>query len=344
MYSHKDPWPPYEFPRNIQNLDIPWADSFEGDSPLGSGADVHDIVYPVAPKRNGLLSGSPARNLFAVLRCLRRIICEWSCAIFADCATHESTRVSLSGWRAFGVHSRPTVNGVSVHNTFTPSPTPYRNIDLDEVDLDEVFASLRSPGGTLHPELWIRGIAHPSLPPEPPEWHVPVPGEPLTFPWDCQINPFLEHAICGPAPVYWNIRTGWLAILYGGPLNITIPLSPADLSQPATRPLLSHMYVSAVALADARFPWKFMIGNPKGIRVRDIFGAIMDNFRQFVWRAEFHKWSLERQQRASLEWRLREKGNDGMRRIDYLAGSLYFRGIAPNPDRTGWVLYVGGEW
>ncbi|KAJ6493762.1 hypothetical protein DFH09DRAFT_1451111 [Mycena vulgaris] len=177
------------------------------------------------------------------------------------------------------------LNGVSVHNTFTPSPTPYRNIDLDEVDLDEVVA-------------------------------LPVPGEPLTFPWDCQINTFLEHATCAPARVYWNIRTGWLAILYGGPLNITIPLSAADLLRPATRPLLSHMYVSAVALADARFPWKFMIGNPKGIRVRDVFGAIMDNFRQFVGRAEFHEWSLERQQRASLEWRLREKGNEGMRRID----------------------------
>jgi hypothetical protein len=275
----------------------------------------------------------------------------------------EIPQVSLAEWRAFAEHSRPIVNGVGVHNTFSerpapirifsnaffltaPSPTPYRNIDLDELDLEELFQSLRSPGGHTHPELWIPGIRHPSLPPPPIGWPLPRPGEPLPFPWECQVNPFLQHAVCGPAPVYWNIRAGDLAILYGGPMNVTIPLTPADLAQPATCPLLTHMYVSGLALADARFPWKFMVVNPAGIRVRDVFTAILENFQHFVFRTEYEQWSVARQRHAELEWVMRggPEMQDGLRRIDYLGGQLCFRGIAPNPDRTGWVLFVGAEW
>ncbi|KAJ7467705.1 hypothetical protein FB451DRAFT_1137464 [Mycena latifolia] len=354
MDFQKDPWPPYKPPRNIDSLDTLWLpslDSFKRDGAL-YGDSRRDIVYPATHHTNGPDSGSPGRNFSRVFRALRRLISRSTEdkhreeGFIQIQRGKEIPQVQLSEWRAFAAYSRPTINGVNVHNTFTPSPTPYRNIDMNELDIDEVFASLRSPDGGIHPELWIPGIQHPSLPPPPTGWPLPHPGEPLAFPWECQLNPFLQHALCGPAPVYWNIRSGELAILYGGPLNVTIPLSPADLAQPATRPLLTHMYVSGLALSDVRFPWKFMVVNPAGIRVRDVFRAIMDNFQQLVFPAEWEKWGPARQQRAKLEWTMRgaEETQDGLRRIDYLCGQLFFRGLAPNPDRTGWVLFIGSEW
>ncbi|KAJ7654862.1 hypothetical protein B0H17DRAFT_1099381 [Mycena rosella] len=324
MDWQKDPWPLHQQSRNIDSLDTVWIpspDSFERNNTL-YGGHIEAIAYPDVHQRHGQESRRPGRNFVRVpdahsgsrpqgrnfvrlFRALRRN--------FKERVTHisgsrETPQVSLSEWRAFGAHSRPTVNGIIVHNTFTPSPTPY-------LDVEEVFASLRSPSAA-------------------------------PFPWECQINPFLAYTVCGPAPVYWNIRSGALAILQGGPINVTIPLTAADVAQPATYPLLTHMYVSGLALSDSRFPWKFMVANPNGIRVRDVFAAILDNFQQLVFLTEYEKWGAERQRRAQLEWALRggAKTQDGLRRMDYLCGQLFFRGLAPNPDRTGWVLFVGGEW
>jgi hypothetical protein len=149
--------------------------------------------------------------------------------------------------------------------------------------------------------------------------------------------------------VYWNISWGTSShtSLYGGSNGVSIPLSAAALAEPATFPLLTHMYISAVACTDAGFPWKFMVMNPAGILVRDVYNAITDNFRRHVFLAEYENWSSERQQRATLEWRLRwgqQEPQDGLRRMDYLGGQLFFRGLEYNPDRTGWILYMGSKW
>ncbi|KAJ7189460.1 hypothetical protein GGX14DRAFT_383227 [Mycena pura] len=257
----------------------------------------------------------------------------------------STKQLPLSEWRAFGAYSRPTVNGVDVHNTFTPSPTPYRELDPDEVDVEEVFRSLRSPSGATHPERWVRGIKHPALP-QNPNWHVPGPNEPLPFPWECQLNPFLQASVTGPAPVYWNILKSRGMVLFGGPLDVSIPLAPQDLAQPATFPLVTHMYISGLGLAAARFPWKFCVVNAAGVRVRDVFDAILINFFELVFPAEVAQWAPERLARAKLEFQLRggDVATDGLRRMDCLGGQLYFRGLAPNPDRTGWLLFVGPEW
>ncbi|KAJ7785115.1 hypothetical protein DFH07DRAFT_873003 [Mycena maculata] len=357
MDLQRHPWPLCEPPRNIDNLDTPWRSSPNsslGREPEGGVYYGDDDAYLAAGTRSRYDSGfkRPERGMARILRALRRLMVrrreneKIEERLFEAPTYNKVIHVPLSDWREFGEYSRPTVNGVHVHNTFTPSPTPYRHIDPADVDIEEVFASLQSPGGDIHPELWIPGIQHPSLPPPPKGWPLPRPGEPLAFPWECTLNPFLEHAVCGPAPVSWNIRAGPRAILYGGPLAAAIPLSPADLAQPATRPLLTHMFVSGLALADARFPWKFMVVNAAGIRVRDVFSAITDNFAHHVFRAEYERWTPARQRHAELEWELRggPATQDGLRRIDYLCGHLYFRGLAPNPDRTGWVLFVGAEW
>ncbi|KAJ7893550.1 hypothetical protein B0H13DRAFT_2037422 [Mycena leptocephala] len=341
----RDTWPPYAQSRNIDNFNSPWLpspDSFIGhNAALPRSKTVRNAVEMYAATRQT----TPGRNIGRLFRSL--------CG-FNTCANQynddqkfkQIAHVPLSQWRAFAAYSRPTVNGVDVHNTFTPSPTPYRTIDLDEIDPEEVFASLRSPSGNIHPERWIRGLQHPSLPPPPTDWPLTSPSEPLPFPWECELNPFLKPAVCGPAPVYWNIRSGKLAILYGGPNDVSIPLSQPDLAQPATRPLVTHMYINGVACTDAGFPWKSMVVNSAGICVRDVFNAIMDNFQHYVFRSEYQKWSQARQKRAELEWALRggPETQDGLRRLDYLCGQLCFRGLEPSRDRTGWVLYVGSEW
>ncbi|KAJ7055736.1 hypothetical protein C8F01DRAFT_993709 [Mycena amicta] len=250
---------------------------------------------------------------------------------------------TTADWRAFAAYSRPCVNGVDVHNT----PTPYRELDPEEVDIQEVFDSLWSPGGIPHPERWVRGLKHPALPPAP-TWHVPIRGEPLPFPWELHLNPFLQAAVTGPAPVFWNIREGSDAgVFYGGPVeHLTFPLANQDLAQPATFPLVTHMYVSGLGLASARLPWKFFVINMEGVRVRDVFNAITENFLQLVFSDEVKKWDRQRQAHANLEFRLRggHIKNDGLRRMDYLNGQLFFRGLAPNPDLTGWMLFVGPQW
>ncbi|KAJ7828743.1 hypothetical protein B0H14DRAFT_2366954, partial [Mycena olivaceomarginata] len=167
---------------------------------------------------------------------------------------------------------------------------------------------------------------------------------PLPFPWECHLNRYLKRAASGSAPLHWNIRTR--AFLYGGPNDITIPLLSTDLAEPATFPLITHMYISAVACTNIDFPWKFMVVNAAGIRVRDVLDAIIDNFQCYVFRGEYERWPEARQKRAELEWRLRggEAKRDGLRRLDYLCGQHCFRGLEPNPDRTGWTLYVGSDW
>ncbi|KAJ7744200.1 hypothetical protein B0H16DRAFT_995771 [Mycena metata] len=355
MDSQKNLWRAYAPPRNIAKLNSAWippADSAGLAAPFS--ARVHTI-YPATQAVYASKASLPARNLRRMFRGLRRFISredeggvEYTedHALYYPCKAAEAEESVLSDWHAFGIYSRPMVNRVEVHNTFTPSPTPYRVINLDEVDPEEVFRSLLSPGGNVHPELWIRGLEHPSLPPRPTGWPLPTPGKPLPFPWECELNPFLVRTDCGPAPVYWNIRSSELAILYGGPIDVSVPLSGADLAQPATRPFVTHMYISGLALAESGFPWKFMIKNVNGTRVRDVFRAIMDNFQEHVSRAEFEGWTPERQRRVDLEWKMRggQRAGDGVRRVDYLCGQLCFRGLSWNQDRTGWVLHAGPEW
>ncbi|KAF7362821.1 MYND-type domain-containing protein [Mycena venus] len=354
-------WPSYTPPRNIDNFDSPWVpspDSFGRKGSISQGVHTLVKVCPVAQQSYEPAPTIPERNIGNIFAGLcvrfrsRRVErgVENVSIRESPCATSKVKEVPLSQWRAFAAYSRPTINGVDVHNTFTPSPTPYRTLPLDEVDPQEVFDSLRSPSGRLHPERWIPGLQHPSLPPPPTGWDLPRPGEPLAFPWECQLNRYLKRAVSGFAPVYWNIQTGLKSgttmILYGGPNDISIPLTPADLAEPATYPLLTHMYISAVACTDAGFPWKFMVVNPAGIRVRDVFAATIDNFSRHVFRSEYDKWTSDRQKCAELEWALRggPQEQDGIRRLDYLCGQLYFRGLEYNPDRTGWILYVGSEW
>jgi hypothetical protein len=235
--------------------------------------------------------------------------------------------------------------------------------------VEEVFRSLTSPTGVPHPERWKLGITHPSLPPRPTRWSTPDPTKPLPFPWEVQLNPLLEHILFGVPRLNWDIKDDISAaqlaltpledgIREVGIRESTCLLSEPDFAQPATYPFLTHMYVNA--LADdilPKFAWPFMVLNPHGIKIRDIINSIYFNFQEYVREREFYGWTVARRREAARTHRKRcdpqehpfkatageVDVDDDMRRIDYLGIRTLFRGLAPNPDMTGWVLYLGQD-
>ncbi|KAJ6514451.1 hypothetical protein C8R47DRAFT_1190543 [Mycena vitilis] len=205
---YKTAWPAYTPPRNIGNLISPWVpspDSSRHNAALsGQVRKLVDVSHRT-PYHSA--SSTPAKLCGLKSRPVERGV-ENTNRKKATCETKGATRIPLSEWRAFAAYSRPTVNGVDVHNTLTPSPTPYRIADI-AVNAEEIFESLLSPSGGIHPERWVRGLQHPSLPPPPSElWSLPSLGELLSFPWECKLNYFLKPSVSGPAPVEWNIRSG----------------------------------------------------------------------------------------------------------------------------------------
>ena len=163
--------------------------------------------------------------------------------------------------------------------------------------------------------------------------------------------------------MYWDIKEDITAAMYGleideDPDMLARPLNPADLAQPATWPFVTHMYVNALSDdISPKFAWPFMVINPHGIKIRDIINFIHANFMEYVRASEYYSWTVSRRKEAARahKWRCDphehlwkfQSGdmdpNDNMRRVDYLGEKTLFRGLAPNPDGTGWVLYLGQD-
>ncbi|KAF5337950.1 hypothetical protein D9611_015027 [Ephemerocybe angulata] len=279
----------------------------------------------------------------------------------------RSLRVQPHEWKAYGYWARPIVGNVQVHNSESPPQhfAPLQHIKDTSMTPEDVFDSLYSPRTGFHPERWKLGIEHPSLPPRATRWAPPDPTKPLPFPWEVQLNPFLEHVLFGVPRVYWDVREDVSAAQYGvngsGDEGCR-PLTPADFAQPASWPFLTHMYINALAddMAE-RFAWPLMVINPDGIKVRDVLNCVYANFREGVKADEYWgpHWTTARRKEAAKahgrrtdvtapenEWKALEgyvDPNDRMRRIDYLGQRTLFRGLGPNPDGTGWVLYLGQD-
>ena len=214
----------------------------------------------------------------------------------------------------------------------------------------EVFRSLRGLHGSPHPERWVPGLQHRSIPRRPSLWRDPEPSYP---PSECQLNPYLEHRSFGPPPLYFNIGLGTGGIVFYEPEG-TIPLEAADRAQPATYPLLTEMYIDTVGDDPSRtFLWPFPIHNPNGILCQDVFEAICVNFEQYISQDEYDSWPESLQNRCTRSYNARlatanswnpelsPPSNDGLRRIDYMGDRFMFRGLEPHPNDSSWTLFVG---
>ncbi|KAF8626483.1 hypothetical protein AX17_006539 [Amanita inopinata Kibby_2008] len=243
--------------------------------------------------------------------------------------------VALWEWKAWGYYARPWVNDVFVKNY-----PPAKDIP-ENVDVEELARSLVDSHGTEHPERWIAGVQHPSLPPRPLRWASdPHPGlNPL--PWQCQLNPYLRRKVVGIPAIFWDVGRDPATMAHGHTAYAT-PLLPSDFAQPATWPFCTHMHVSALA-DDVEFPWPFIVINKKGITCQDVYDTIYENFQQYVWKEEWDEWPMFRREMAVISYDKR-KGEDGLKRIDYLGFHSMFRGLEASPDGRSWFLFVGRPW
>ena len=209
--------------------------------------------------------------------------------------------------------------------------------------MDERFASLRQS----ETRQWIPGLQHPALPPRPRRWKNPVVGGPQPFPWELQLNPFLQHRIYGLAPVCWDVAVEPARVLMGYELLVserTIPLNDADKAQPATYPFVTHMYINGIADYPLdRFPWPIMIHNDHGITCADVFEGIYRDFNLHVSRDEYNSWNAFQRQQTEAAFQVRggaERGDD-VRRYDILGTHRMFRGLEPHPNLEGWMMFLG---
>lgn len=201
------------------------------------------------------------------------------------------------------------------------------------------------------PKRFKPGSKHRALPPRPLRWKKPLPGVPLPFPWEVQVNPLLQHVLWGPPPISWCLSNNPLqtGIRYGRTYQ-PVYCGHQDLAQPATYPFLTHMYVNAVAGDSApTFPWPFCIQNPTGIKVGDLLSQIYSAFQEPVLRDEYMSWPMQRQEaatRANEDRRVissiyGQSSTDVMRRCDALGGIMWFRGIEATVNGGGWMITFG---
>lgn len=100
------------------------------------------------------------------------------------------------------------------------------------------------------------------------------------------------------------------------------------------------------------FLWPFMVRNPEGIKCEDIYNAVYENFQQYVSQSEYYDWPQVRQIQVTKAYRARlsSRSNhnsgfvEGIQRVDYLGDNIMFRGLEPNPNIDGWVMFVGRTW
>lgn len=301
------------------------------------------VLPPSLDYSKSITSSKKKQRGFNVFQILKEWMGDGTRVIYGASPSEETPQappmeVSMDEWKAWGYFARPTVEGVEVQNYPSTTPPP------PSLTLQEVVSRLRSPGKSAgHPERWIPGLEHPSLPPRPSRWIESKPGEPLPFPWECQLNPFLQHLPYGPPPLCWNLGKPPSGVMFGK-TEAAIPLNAADKAQPATWPFVTHMYINAIAEDPVpTFRWPFMVFNPRGITCGDVFETIYQNFQEHVSASEYQSWEDIRQRPASLAFQARNGGihNDRLRRVDVLGTHHMFRGLAPHPNREGWTMFVG---
>ncbi|KAG6907616.1 hypothetical protein DXG01_008193 [Tephrocybe rancida] len=341
------------FYRPIDTLSTSWAASPEIDKPRAlttayfqhtisqstlpspSSRAAEQAVFPMAP--DPISSMQPRHKQHKVAGFLRRLADKLSgdttvqhvinVQPVASEPAQETDEVPLRDWKAWGYYASPSAQ------------PPSRNTE-------EVFQSLMDDSGNFFPERWIRGLQHPALPPRPQRWKDPPRGAPLPFPWQCQLNPLLQHFTFGRPPLAWDISDEPNRCYLGRTTGAVIPASDADKAQPATYPFVTHMYINA--LGDDPYPeyfWPFYVVNEYGITVGDVLHKIYENFQQHTSVQEYESWGnlLNRKQTSDVAFHMRHghARKQQARRIDILGTQSQFRGLEPHPNREGWTMFVG---
>ncbi|KAK2467967.1 hypothetical protein APHAL10511_000262 [Amanita phalloides] len=244
------------------------------------------------------------------------------------------TPLALWEWKAWGYYARPWINGVWVHN-YPPRQNLYV---FEDIDVNEIADSLIDPDRSVHPERWIPGIQHPSLPPRPRRWF----SDPGPYrPWQCQLNPYLRRKVVGVPPLFWDMGTTPDAAVHGHSL-IATPLLPPDRVQPATWPMTTEFRISALA-DDVELAWPILIRNRNGVTVQDVLVWIYRNFQEYISDDEWGMWPMYLREITITSYGKRN-GVDGLKRIDRLGFHSMFRGLEPSPDGDSWYLFVGRPW
>ena len=93
-----------------------------------------------------------------------------------------------------------------------------------------------------------------------------------------------------------------------------------------------------------------MVINHRGVKCVDVFEVLYESFQRYVGVDEWERWSGTKKVQADEVYarRLRTEGmqkgqgqQDLMKRVDYLGQQVMFRGLEPNPDGEGWMLFLG---
>ncbi|KAG5339230.1 hypothetical protein C0989_005144 [Termitomyces sp. Mn162] len=321
--------------RSIEQLSTPWVASPEVDQPrrlvpfdfpgLESTSQSAEVLadYKLANKINGEitvgnLNAQPAVNETAV----------------------GSDEIASRDWKAWAYYACPRLHR---DGGYVKNHPPVLHLPPN-VNVEEVYRDLKDDSGNFHPERWIRGLQHPALPPRPERWKEHPKGAPLPFPWQCQLNPLLQHLTFDKPPLDWDIHYYPSGRCYLGRTgNSIIPISDPDKAQPATYPFVTHMYINS--LADDPYPehfWPFYVINEHGVTVGDVLETIWKNFQQYISRSEFDSWAnlLNRQQTASFAVKMRGLRAEA-RRIDILGTQCLFKGLEPHPNHEGWSMFLG---
>ncbi|OBZ67646.1 hypothetical protein A0H81_12072 [Grifola frondosa] len=278
----------------------------------------------------------------------------------------EKHVVKPEEWRAYGRWARPTFKSdcrtITVSNA-TP-PKVHRELTQRQVE-----AMMRDMQFYDDARRWVPRSEHPALPPRPPLWPTPPPSpRPKYRPSELQLNPFLKHRHAGPPPMICDLRESDIMITLGShpaesadtydPQGSSMMFGPDSSNgmQPATYPGVTEMRISALADDTHRhFPWPLVVvpHHPSlPVMVKDVVNAIIANFEEFmtieevcaldpVRRVHIYE-AYYRRVRHMLNGKILGD-SDGLRRIDYLINTTFFRGIEPAPDGHGFIMFLGSS-
>lgn len=150
------------------------------------------------------------------------------------------------------------------------------------------------------------------------------------------------------------IRLGELTPVQGDkqPVRLPFEIDYSNGAQPATYPGVSSLKITTIADDPLPIcPWPILVVSHHPslpVLVGDVLYAIIRNFSQHMTNQEYYSLSLDRRLQVHTAYWNRVRvilgdwqDDDGVRRIDYLGDRHYFRGLEPDSNGEGFVIFFG---